>query len=660
ATEIRDEDSNDCISILIATDNHLGYLENDPIRGQDSLNTFREILQIAKQNDVDMVLLGGDLFHENRPSRKVLYETMKILRTYCMGDKQCQLEIINDDTENKDDNFIKVNFQDPNYKIAMPVFSIHGNHDDPSGDGNLCALDVLAVSGLVNYFGKTNVVENIVVKPILLRKGRTALALYGLGNVRDQRLHRMFTDDAVKIYQPPTSISNESFNMMVLHQNRVAHSIKNYIPEHYLPDFMNMIIWGHEHDCKIEPVYNEQQNFYISQPGSSIATSLIEGELEPKHVAKLSIIGDQFDLQKIRLRTVRPFVMGELTLKDVQGLDPTKTSAVSALLIKKVEELILDAKNQWLEMNDYNDDLEDEMFPLPLIKLKVEYSGGFTVLNNRQFGQKFVNIVANNHEILHFHRKRVLERKKDSAQSMNLPDEFEMPENLSHNYVTDLVTENMKSLSILPENALNEATTLFVDKDDPHAIEGFYNNTITKTRTKLRQDKNLICDDKILIEEAHKQKNLLSKQYAEMNPEQRQIEMSNNEASADTNQHEGTRARGRGRGKTTVSNKKDDADYIEDDEPLSDGSGSKRRKATRTKNVDVDYIEDDEPLNDGSGAKKRKATRSKNIEEPPAKRTLTSKKPTSSASQRRINFPTLASNSSQQLRSQSQTMDVDD
>ncbi|CAG8805278.1 16439_t:CDS:2, partial [Gigaspora rosea] len=70
-TEIRDdEDSNDCISILIATDNHLGYLENDPIRGQDSLNTFREILQIAKQNNVDMVLLGGDLFHENRPSRK--------------------------------------------------------------------------------------------------------------------------------------------------------------------------------------------------------------------------------------------------------------------------------------------------------------------------------------------------------------------------------------------------------------------------------------------------------------------------------------------------------------------------------------------------------------------------------------------------------------
>ncbi|KAF0399019.1 DNA repair exonuclease [Gigaspora margarita] len=739
-TEIRDdEDSNDCISILIATDNHLGYLENDPIRGQDSLNTFREILQIAKQNNVDMILLGGDLFHENRPSRKVLYETMKILRTYCMGDKQCQLEIINDDAENKDndDNFIKVNFQDPNYKIAMPVFSIHGNHDDPSGDGNLCALDVLAVSGLVNYFGKTSAVDNIVVKPILLRKGRTVLALYGLGNVRDQRLHRMFTENAVKIYQPPTQISNESFNLMVLHQNRVAHSVKNYIPEHYLPDFMNIIIWGHEHDCKIEPVYNEQQNFFISQPGSSVATSLVEGELEPKHVAKLNIIGDQFELQKIRLRTVRPFVMGEIVLKEVERLDPTKTSAVSSLLIKKVEELIQDAKNQWLEMNDYDDELDDDMFPLPLIRLKVEYSGGFTVLNNRQFGQKFVNLVANNHEILHFHRKRVFtERKKDSAQSMHLPDEFEMPENLSHNYVTDLVTENMKTLSILPENALNEATTLFVDKDDPHAIEGFYNNTIAKTRTKLRQDKNLICDDKILIEEAHKQKTLLSRQYAEMNPDQRLIEMSNNEAPAD--QHEdvidsdsqtgtssrarstsrgratkstrgtGTRARGRGRGKTSVSNKKntEDEGFLDDLDPdHRPGTSTRTRGATATRSSnrtttrsslrnqveidsfdedndsdnarertvskrtsarkkndqdDADYIEDDESLNDDNGTKKRKAPRNKNVEEPPAKRTYTSKKPTSSSSQRRVNFPTLASSSSQQLKSQSQTMEVDD
>jgi hypothetical protein len=42
----------DTIRILLATDNHIGYLERDPVRGQDSINTFREILQLAVKNDV--------------------------------------------------------------------------------------------------------------------------------------------------------------------------------------------------------------------------------------------------------------------------------------------------------------------------------------------------------------------------------------------------------------------------------------------------------------------------------------------------------------------------------------------------------------------------------------------------------------------------------
>ncbi|CAG8828238.1 7827_t:CDS:2, partial [Racocetra persica] len=219
-------------------------------------------------------------------------------------------------------------------------------------------------------------------------------------------------------------------------------------------------------------------------------------------------------------------------------------------------------------------------------------------------------------------------------------DEFDMPENLSHNYVTDLVTENMKSLSILPENALNEATTLFVDKDDPHAIEGFYNNTIKKTRAKLRQE-NMICDDKILIEQAQKQKSLLSRQYAEMNPDERLIEMSSNEASADTYQQEdgidsdnqigtssrakttsrgratkttrgtGTRARGRGRGKTTTSSRKnmvDDEGFVDDldidDKPdrteRARGRGRGRTATSSRKNVvdDEGFLDDNDDRSD--------------------------------------------------------------
>lgn len=45
-------DADDTIKILLATDNHIGYLERDPVRGQDSINTFREVLQLAVKHDV--------------------------------------------------------------------------------------------------------------------------------------------------------------------------------------------------------------------------------------------------------------------------------------------------------------------------------------------------------------------------------------------------------------------------------------------------------------------------------------------------------------------------------------------------------------------------------------------------------------------------------
>ena len=112
------------------------------------------------------------------------------------------------------------NFNDPHMNISMPVFSIHGNHDDPSGDGHLCALDLLSVAGLINYFGKSSEIENISVNPILLAKGSSKLALYGLGNIRDERLFRLYSDGKVRMLRPAGS--EDCFNLLVLHQNRYA------------------------------------------------------------------------------------------------------------------------------------------------------------------------------------------------------------------------------------------------------------------------------------------------------------------------------------------------------------------------------------------------------------------------------------------------------
>jgi DNA repair exonuclease SbcCD nuclease subunit len=51
---------------------------------------------VADLSKVDMVLLAGDLFHENKPSRKAMYQVLKTLRTTCYGDKPCELELLSE------------------------------------------------------------------------------------------------------------------------------------------------------------------------------------------------------------------------------------------------------------------------------------------------------------------------------------------------------------------------------------------------------------------------------------------------------------------------------------------------------------------------------------------------------------------------------------
>lgn len=66
-------------------------------------------------------------------------------------------------------------------KATFPVESIYLILSDFLQVDALCALDILSCAGLLNHFGRSTSVEKIDISPILLRKGRTKIALYGLG-----------------------------------------------------------------------------------------------------------------------------------------------------------------------------------------------------------------------------------------------------------------------------------------------------------------------------------------------------------------------------------------------------------------------------------------------------------------------------------------------
>ena len=167
---------------------------------------------------------------------------------------------------------------------------------------------MLSVSGLLNYMGKFDLpvgsstseeaaaaqTNGINIRPVLLKKGSTRLGLYGVGNVKDQRMHFELRSNRVRMYMPKDR--DEWFNILLIHQNRCAcfpfvcgwligqtnirvkHGPQESVPEGMFDDSIDLVVWGHEHDCRIIPEPVAGKPYYITQPGSSVATSLADGE----------------------------------------------------------------------------------------------------------------------------------------------------------------------------------------------------------------------------------------------------------------------------------------------------------------------------------------------------------------------------------------------
>ncbi len=109
--------------------------------------------------------------------------------------------------------------------------------------------------------------------------------------------------------------SEDTFNILVLHQNRLKHAEARYIPETFLNfrdagdvPFFNLVLWGHEHECKQNVERAAGNSYYILQPGSSVATSLCAGEAVEKRVFVVTVSGKKFNCRPQKLMTVRPMI----------------------------------------------------------------------------------------------------------------------------------------------------------------------------------------------------------------------------------------------------------------------------------------------------------------------------------------------------------------
>ncbi|QPG75951.1 hypothetical protein FOA43_003337 [Brettanomyces nanus] len=492
----------DTFRILLTTDNHIGFMENDPIRGDDGWKTFSEILHLAVLKDVDMVIQGGDLFHMNQPSKKAYYHVIQILRECCWNDKPIEFRLISDPSNAMATKHFSYPAEyDNNVNVGIPMYAISGNHDDATGEELLSPLDLLSVGALLNHFGRVTNNDQITVYPLLFNKGTTNLALYGLQNIREERLKRTMASSNLEFLQPDTGTTDvQWFSLMCIHQNHVQRPGIRVVEEINLPDFLDFIFWGHEHDCIPHTVENPSTGFNVLQAGSSIATSLSEGELAEKHVFILNIKGKDFSLEPIALKSVRPFAMKSVVLAET-GLSATSSNKAEVLnfLIGQVEQLIKDAIHRWKENNKDefdSEELTEADVPLPLVRLRVEYSGGYEVENPRYFSNRFVGEVANVNDVLTLYRKK--SPTKDLFTAM-VKESRAFAKTSSNEQGSESQTGDSNIFGMI-ENQLNDNDLILIRKDE-------FSNTLSDL---ISKDNKVVLDD-FVKEEEDKSLELLKK-----------------------------------------------------------------------------------------------------------------------------------------------------
>lgn len=581
-------DTDGPLRVLVATDMHLGAHEADEVRRDDSFRALREVLALAHTHVCDAILLGGDLFHENSPSRHTLLQAMRSLSAFVLGPGNVTVKVVSDSSVDFP-SAGSANFESEHHNVQLPVFTIHGNHDDPSGPDGSSALDVLSNARLINYFGRHDVfgglrrqstngnnaaatatgtsthneeyehedsedgtedisirsraqhrsqaaatrrnqrasqaqfhpgqggdalrctsgddeytsVGSIAVRPVLLEKGNARLALYGLGHMRDARLKAIFErPDGVQVKPPPGSDQRPSsswVNAMLVHQNRSEYS-PNALPESYLPSFMDLTIWGHEHECKLgdnpSAIQPSDGGGRVFQVGSTVQTSLEEGEAIQKKVGLLEVAQTgRWRMRALPLTTVRQFMFEKVTLAHEDELD---RAADLDQMAKDIDNL-LDRRVRSLVQRAYEERREEQP-ELPLVRLRVDYTG-FTTINTRKFGQRFVRSVANPHDLLAFSKSSArgnraahpyVDRKDEEVEP---PDIIEGREEANQAQIEEFLSEQLGNLHVLQSDYLKSALDGFVNKNDRTAIDNTVKSALKDIRGRLMSSSGATFED---------------------------------------------------------------------------------------------------------------------------------------------------------------------
>lgn len=244
------------LKVLCISDTHLGHMEKDPVRSEDCYRAFGEILDIAREESVDIIVHAGDMF-DGSINPKIAVKTIEMM-------KKCR---------------------------DIPFVYIHGNHDSTM-KFRQSLLPLVEASGFGFGIGKENITEYIPnglgevevwyhLRPFIFERDSVKIAIYGIGYRNPEEINDVLKNERVVFDERGDS---SIYKILLIHQD-LEDRDRPGIPREFIRREFDTIVYGHEHSHEVTSSTKE------IRPGAPFPLTIAKTEMHKRGVAILKFSG---------------------------------------------------------------------------------------------------------------------------------------------------------------------------------------------------------------------------------------------------------------------------------------------------------------------------------------------------------------------------------
>jgi DNA repair exonuclease SbcCD nuclease subunit len=238
------------MKLAFISDLHLGFAFGTE-RGEESFENADKAFELALKEKPDLVLLGGDIFHDKIPRQEVIGKAIELFTK--LNQKLKKVLLLKKITKDK---------QTIEKKELIPaVIGIWGTHERRHENS----------TNPVQLLEKAGLMQLLHAESILVEVGYEKIGIHGLSGVPDD-----YALDALKSWKPEPF--ENAHNVLMLHQNlaELLPLETNAISFADLPEKFDFYLLGHFHWHLEEKHPKTKAPILI--PGSTVVTQLSQKE----------------------------------------------------------------------------------------------------------------------------------------------------------------------------------------------------------------------------------------------------------------------------------------------------------------------------------------------------------------------------------------------